>query len=651
MPRAAKPPVKAACLPCRSSKTRCDGHHPCGICTGKKRDCHYQPSRRGGPRRGVRYEEAQRKSNTSNTSISDVTEEFEPFLDNMIGLVTPFAGIHNLDLSPEALSVGHGAQQIWGQLTPHADSALDSATQAGAESPMMRAYHSEGDIINAYYLYLHSYLPLLPPSVVPQYEDRPTVIRPFGEISQAEKSQLPYWPESSLALALSAMLSLIPVSEDQLPTTDASLTLRRSYAQLFAQTALAAVEKEIDDLSPGLGAVPDTGSSEVRSSLHRRLPAQLEPILALVVLGVYEYIQRGNVSRIRARVNQAITTAMDISLHSLDDTMTEFSEAQRRVWWITLWSTYLSSNINLASPILSFHDPRITTPYPKFDVYLQPWPVIMKAQEALFEANKMVQNIERVDETTDLSDFSGRIQRLDAKIVSLMTEADRHLLATFDETPEASVAQTMWMISRLFIHTARVRLHRFRAFMDIPLFLDKYCDLTSINSHGFSPSMCTPKWATDSDNPFPFTEQESSNICLKSSLAIVSIFRSLPSPMCLDRQTTGVHDSSFGSVKYPRIIPVFACSGMQGCYALLMLLHRLRACMATDRLATCYHLLNKPGPASEISDVERLTEELRHGVEILVRSMKSAVIFEGVGGMGREIEGAYMAAFPDCPGI
>jgi hypothetical protein len=64
----------------------------------------------------------------------------------MISLVSPFAGLHNLDLSPEALSVGDGAQQIWGQLTPHADSVLDSATQAGAEPPMMRAYQSEGDM-------------------------------------------------------------------------------------------------------------------------------------------------------------------------------------------------------------------------------------------------------------------------------------------------------------------------------------------------------------------------------------------------------------------------------------------------------------------------------------------------------------------------
>lgn len=77
-----------------------------------------------------------------------------------------------------------------------------------------------------------------------------------------------------------------------------------------------------------------------------------------------------------------------------------------------------------------------------------------------------------------------------------------------------------------------------------------------------------------------------------------------------------------------------------------MLLHRLRASLATDRLANCYHLLYEPSPESEIADAERLTEELRHGVQTLGRSLKSDVIFEGVGGMGREIEGAYLAAFP-----
>jgi hypothetical protein len=173
--------------------------------------------------------------------------------------------------------------------------------------------------------------------------------------------------------------------------------------------------------------------------------------------------------------------------------------------------------------------------------------------------------------------------------------------------------------------------------MDIPLFLDKYCDLASINSHTFSHQPSTPKWVTDCEASFPFTEQESSIICLKSSLVITTIFRTLPYPKTL---------YSCSGPRYPKSIPYFVCSAMQSCYALLMLLHRLRGSLATDRLEDCYHLLNKPSPESEIADAERLREELRHGVEILGRSLKADVIFEGVGGMGREIEGAYLAAFP-----
>jgi hypothetical protein len=77
---------------------------------------------------------------------------------------------------------------------------------------------------------------------------------------------------------------------------------------------------------------------------------------------------------------------------------------------------------------------------------------MMKAQEALFESNKMVQNIESVDETAVLPDFGTRIRKLDSDFVSLVGEADRHLLTTFGEGPETSVAQNMWMISRMLIH-------------------------------------------------------------------------------------------------------------------------------------------------------------------------------------------------------
>jgi hypothetical protein len=177
--------------------------------------------------------------------------------------------------------------------------------------------------------------------------------------------------------------------------------------------------------------------------------------------------------------------------------------------------------------------------------------------------------------------------------------------------------------------------------MNIPLFLDKYCHLPSINTNNIS--MPSPTWIADRESSFPFTEQESSNICLKASLVVATAFRKLPYPG-LHRET---YQGERPTRRSPHTIPFFACCAMQSCYALLMLLHKVRACLMTDCLPTCYHLLNKPDPVTEASDAERLTEELRSGVESLGMSMKADVIFEGVGGMGREIEHAYLAAFPD----
>lgn len=179
--------------------------------------------------------------------------------------------------------------------------------------------------------------------------------------------------------------------------------------------------------------------------------------------------------------------------------------------------------------------------------------------------------------------------------------------------------------------------------MDIPLFLDKYCDLSSINSHGLSATP-SPIWVAGSESTFPFTEQESSVICLKAALVVATSFRNLPYPIL-----SGIGPCGRAPVRnWPHTIPYFVCCAMQSCYTLLMLLHKVRACLATDRLTHCYHLLNKPEPKTEVSDAERLTEELRHGVKSLGISLKSDIVFEGVGGMGREIESAYLAAFPEC---
>jgi hypothetical protein len=65
----------------------------------------------------------------------------------MIGMVSPFAGIHNLDLSPDYLSVADGAHQIWGQLTPHGDDAFESVPAHNVGSSVIRAYQSEAEML------------------------------------------------------------------------------------------------------------------------------------------------------------------------------------------------------------------------------------------------------------------------------------------------------------------------------------------------------------------------------------------------------------------------------------------------------------------------------------------------------------------------
>ena len=79
--------------------------------------------------------------------------------------------------------------------------------------------------------------------------------------------------------------------------------------------------------------------------------------------------------------------------------------------------------------------------------------MVMKSQEIMFETNKMVQNIEHINDDVVPSDFGPRISKIDSVLTTLMREADRHTLITINEEPEASVAQTMWMISRMFIHS------------------------------------------------------------------------------------------------------------------------------------------------------------------------------------------------------
>jgi hypothetical protein len=73
-----------------------------------------------------------------------------------------------------------------------------------------------------------------------------------------------------------------------------------------------------------------------RAQFHPRVPLSLESILALLVLTVYEYAQRGNMTKMRARAGQALVMALDMGLCDKEDGRERYAEARRRAWWMTV---------------------------------------------------------------------------------------------------------------------------------------------------------------------------------------------------------------------------------------------------------------------------------------------------------------------------
>lgn len=190
--------------------------------------------------------------------------------------------------------------------------------------------------LNAYYDFIHNYFPMLPPRASPPCRDLP--LNCTIPCSNTSEPMMMYRPRSPLSLAISAVLALIPHPNDSDPSSPASVIQRRAYAQTFAKLAHSSIEAECDlDLSstdPGQAlssARPFVG----RERFHPHAPVDNESLLALLVLSVYEYSQRGNLLKMRYRAGQALAIALDKSLHAQlgND---EFSEARRRAWWMTV---------------------------------------------------------------------------------------------------------------------------------------------------------------------------------------------------------------------------------------------------------------------------------------------------------------------------
>ncbi|KZF22343.1 hypothetical protein L228DRAFT_150998 [Xylona heveae TC161] len=650
--RLSRHPVKAACLSCRKCKVRCDGQYPCYKCRTKAKVCCYQPSQRGGLRRKRRPEDAEDFSvfeMPANISAFEGSGASDPFLESILNLSFPQTGINNLDRLPDTMPDPDHGDMLYRQDIPGTEQASSSSPFLDdRETVPVRMYHSEAQILNAYYIFIHPFFPILPPPISPVQEDSSVAFKCLTKGTfYPQISDLAYCPASPLSMALAAVLAVIPADDDSESMSEASFAARRSVSQLLAQRALQLADGDIDlEQSSFLACrFQSTPLSCPRPLFHGCVPFQLEAVLALLVLSLYEYCQRGNLSKMRARANQAMTLSMDMDLHRLANDGTLFSEAQRRAWWMMIHVVYQSSILQNSKPHVSIDDPQITVPYPSFHVSSEPWPLYIQAQKVHLEVAHFITDLENYSSSSSIAHplVPEQMLALDSKLRSMMSETDLSPNICRDRV-EALSMRNMWLFTRSVINSARLKLHRFRAFSNQPIFLEKHCDLATVKD--LAARNTTEDKAEDQGYIFPFSKVESLKVCQKSSLASVRIFHSLCFPERNNLWSDVVLVSPDETSCRSRPIPYFACCAMQTAYAVLILLYTVRNAFYSRQFIDCQDLFSDPEPGTEAHDAERLIEELQHNLERLLEMMHCCFSwFEGVGSMREEIQNAYQAAF------
>lgn len=212
--------------------------------------------------------------------------------------------------------------------------------------------------------------------------------------------------------------------------------------------------------------------------------------------------------------------------------------------------------------------------------------------------------------------------------------------------------------------SARIKIYRYCAFFDLPLFTGRYCDLkpkangseSGQESNGTSNSPYSPLCANptrsssasqstsppfvstpssngdvgfwnalpSAGNAFPFTTHHSSKMCLQSALNVAQSFDDLPYTNPTGQQgSLPARLSPTSIVPAPRTMPSFACCAMQCAYALLMVRNRTTAAYTGD------------GPSPSL--VASLLGVLRQGLESISATLENySLASEALGGMRGE---------------
>lgn len=241
---------------------------------------------------------------------------------------------------------------------------------------------------------------------------------------------------------------------------------------------------------------------------------------------------------------------------------------------------------------------------------------------------------------------------LDSIIEPLVAKADSWTLESYPpvslDFSELKVAQALRGIARIKLNSARIKLHRYCAFSDIPVFTKKHCDLRSASDtsqdvntpmapvcgcsgtfhqlpSNLSPSSnSSPPPSNTACGLLPFSSHFSAKVCMKSSFAIARSFQSLPYPQPVRRSDLMSYFPPMNNTKAPRLVPIFACCAMQSSYAMIMLCYKTRAMGFIGAL----------GSEGKDSPSARLLAQLHEGLQMVLDALRNySMAYEALGGM------------------
>ena len=154
--------------------------------------------------------------------------------------------------------------------------------------------------LGAYYTFIHSYLPILPPPDLHQVvDDVDFGFRREPEDVYTSARSPEFEPSTPLSLAISATLALIPHPDD--PNPAETVRTRREQAKAFAQCAFEQIEMESeifesnDNPAEALSSEPSTIN---RQPFHPQNPVENESIIALVLLSTFGKLSTSRHSRL-----------------------------------------------------------------------------------------------------------------------------------------------------------------------------------------------------------------------------------------------------------------------------------------------------------------------------------------------------------------